>query len=213
MKNSIQQIYENHHTKNRPQNFSILEDDRGELLKQNVGIGKKVLDIGCRDGVLTKHFVKGNEVLGADIDNVALDKARNNLGIETIHVDLNGDWSELSDKRFDVIVAGEILEHLYYPESVVKKVFDHLNKRGVFLGSIPNAFSLKNRFRYLFGSKKYTPLSDPTHINQFSYFEIKDLLYKYFPEVEVIGLGRYSRLARKFPSFFGFDLFFVCKKS
>lgn len=212
MNNSLQNIYESHHSKNRPQNFSILEEERSDLLKKYIGTGKKILDIGCRDGNLTKHFVSRNTVTGVDIDTNALLKAKEQLNIETLIVDLNGEWQELNDRKFDFVVAGEILEHLYYPENVIKKVLKHLDKGGVFIGSIPNAFSLKHRLRYLFGTKKYTPLSDPTHINHFEYKEFKNLLDKYFSDVEVIGLGRYKLLSKIFPSFVSFDFFFICKK-
>jgi 2-polyprenyl-3-methyl-5-hydroxy-6-metoxy-1,4-benzoquinol methylase len=126
-------------------------------------------------------------------------------------MDLNGDWNELKDRKFDIIVAGEVLEHLYYPGNVLSKVKSHLHNGGLFIGSVPNAFSLKNRFRYLLGKKKNTPLEDSTHINQFSYKEIKNILSSHFKEVEIVGLGKYKLLANRFPNLFAFDLFFICK--
>lgn len=208
MLKSIQDVYEKHHLKSREEGFSILETERGSLLKNLVGQNKNVLDIGCRDGALTKYFTEGNNVLGVDIDNNALIKIKDNLGINIDLIDLNGDWSKV-DKMFDVVVAGEILEHLYYPEEVIKKVKSKLDPDGLFLGSVPNAFSLKNRLRYLMGQKKYTPLSDPTHINHFSYTELKIILEKHFKNVKIIGLGRYVRLSKWFPGVFAFDLFFI----
>ena len=208
---SLQQIYESHHSSKRSQGFSIMEKERGNLLKQNVGNGKSVLDIGCRDGALTKWFAEGNSVLGVDIDSKSLERAEQNLNIKTQLVDLNGDWEELSDLKFDAIVAGEILEHLYYPEHVIEKVKNHLNPGGVFLGSVPNAFNLKHRLRYLSGSKKGTPLEDPTHITQFSAQELRILLGRYFSNVKIIGLGRYQKLAALKPGWFAFDLFFIAE--
>jgi 2-polyprenyl-3-methyl-5-hydroxy-6-metoxy-1,4-benzoquinol methylase len=208
---SIQQIYESHHASKRSQGFSIMEKERGELLKKYVGTGKKVLDIGCRDGALTKWFTEGNDVLGVDVDTVSMKRAEEHLGIKTQFVDLNGDWSELAGQQFDVITAGEILEHLYYPEKVIAKVKNHLNPQGVFLGSIPNAYNLKNRLRYLTGKKRGTPLDDPTHITQFSAPELEKLLKDNFAEVKIFGLGRYQKLSQLNPNLFAFDLFFVAK--
>ena len=212
MNKNLSHIYTEHHANNREKGFSIMKDERSLLLKELIGSGKKVLDIGCRDGALTKCFVDGNYVLGIDIDDNALAEAKRSLGIETMNIDLNGDWQELGDRKFDVIVAGEVLEHLYYPDLVALKVKNHLEAGGVFVGSVPNAFSYKNRLRYLKGQKKYTPLSDPTHINQFSYRELKWVLEKYFKNVEIVGLGRYSRLSRLFPNAIAFDLFFKVTK-
>lgn len=210
MNSVIKKIYEKHHQDNRRAGFSIMEKERGDLLGQYIGAGKKVLDIGCRDGALTKYFLKGNEVWGADIDEISLGRAKE-LGIKIVLMDLNGDWLELSDQKFDVIVAAEVLEHLYYPEEVIKKALNYLNDNGIFVGSVPNAFSLKNRLRYLRGQKKFTPLADPTHINQFNYQELETLLKKYFQEVEIIGLGRYTKLAKFMPNYFAFIFFFYAK--
>lgn len=212
MNNSLSNLYKDHHSSSRETDFSIMKAERGELIAEIVGTGKKMLDIGCRDGALTKYFTKDNSVLGVDIDENALSRARNNLGIETMLMDLNGDWDELGDRKFNAIVAGEVLEHLYYPEKITKKVEARLLPDGVFVGSVPNAFSLKNRLRILFGMKKHTPLSDPTHINQFHIEELREVLGKCFNKVEILGLGRYTVLAKMFPGMFAFDLFFICRK-
>lgn len=211
MSNSMQQIYEHHHATRRNPGFSVMEKERGRLLEEIVGKGKKVLDIGCRDGALTRHFVEGNEVLGVDIDMNALSKAKT-LGIETAFVDLNGDWGELKGRKFDVMVAGEVVEHLYYPDKLFEKVSAHLENGGLFLGSVPNAFGLKHRLRYLRGSKKYTPLSDPTHINHFHIDELQKMLAERFSQVEIRGLGRFQWLSKVMPGWFAFDLFFIAKK-
>jgi 2-polyprenyl-3-methyl-5-hydroxy-6-metoxy-1,4-benzoquinol methylase len=210
MSDSLKNIYIEHHEAHRERGFSILKDTRGLLIKNIIGAGKKVLDIGCRDGALTKFFSSSNTVLGIDIDESALAEAKRSLGIETKSIDLNGNWSELEGRKFDAVVAGEVLEHLYFPDKVAEKVARHLVPGGVFVGSVPNAFSLKNRLRYLFGRKRYTPLSDPTHITQFHVDELEGMLKKYFSRVTILGLGRYPTLAKICPGWFGFDLFFIC---
>jgi 2-polyprenyl-3-methyl-5-hydroxy-6-metoxy-1,4-benzoquinol methylase len=210
MNDSLNKIYSRHHQDHRESGFSILKETRGSLIKNIVGTEKKVLDIGCRDGALTKYFSHGNTVLGIDIDERALAEAHKNLGIETKVVDLNGDWSELANRKFDVVVAGEVLEHLYFPENVIEKVSKHLVSGGKFVGSVPNGFSLKNRIRLFFGQKRFTSLGDPTHINHFKADELEALLQKHFSKVEIIGLGRYNKLAKLSAGWFGFDLFFVC---
>lgn len=201
-------LYEKHHAESRGEGFSILKDERGACFSGLIGKGKRVLDIGCRDGALTKAFLEGNTVLGIDIDENALMRAAE-LGIATRTMDLMGDWQELQGQSFDVIVAGELLEHLFYPETIVAKVREHLTPGGQFIGSVPNAFSLKNRLRYASGSRRNTPLADPTHINQFSAKELKSMLQEYFSQVEIRGLGRYQKLASLSPNWFAFDLVFV----
>ncbi len=206
---TLQAMYQNHHASHREEGFSILEQERGDLFSKYIGTGKRVLDIGCRDGVLTRHFSSGNKCTGIDIDQQALQRDENAVQMQTIHTDLQGDWKELAGKSFDAVVAGKVLEHLYFPERVVERIVRHLTPSGLCVGSVPNAFSIKNRIRYLLGRKKYTPLADPTHINQFSVSEIRVLFETYFSHVTIIGLGRYRILARVFPSWFAFDIVFV----
>lgn len=209
---STQSLYEEHHTKRRSPGFSILKEERGTLFAHLLGSDKRILDLGCRDGALTRYFVKGNSVLGVDVDTQALARAHEEFGIETRELDAHGDWHELAGEQFDAIVAGEVLEHLFYPDRIVAHVAQHLKAEGMFVGSVPNAFSLKNRLRYMAGKKKNTPLEDPTHINQFNAAELYAVLKKHFSNVEITGLGRYERLARAWPNMLAFDLVFIAKK-
>lgn len=210
-KDSLFNIYRFHHKSGNKKGFSLLEKQRGKIISELVGSGKDILDIGCRDGTLTKHFFEDNRIIGVDIDYELLYEAQQKLGIEVIKMDLNESWSELGERKFDVVVAGEVLEHLYYPEEVVKKIKLRLRTGGKLIGSVPNAFHLKNRARYLWGSKKHTPLADPTHINHFSASELSLLLGRHFTHVEILGLGRHTLLANWKPSWFAYDLMFVCE--
>lgn len=206
----LETIYTAHHKTKRGDGFVLLGDARGAFLRANVGKGKTVLDIGCRDGALTKMYMEGNTVLGLDIDSEALARAAQ-LGIETRHTDLNGDWG-VPAHSFDAVVGAEVVEHLYYPEIVFEKVATALKDDGVLLGTVPNAFSLIHRLRYLRKQKRWTPLSDPTHINHFTVKELQELLQKRFAEVRVEGIGRWKTLARLFPQAFAFDLCFYAAR-
>jgi 2-polyprenyl-3-methyl-5-hydroxy-6-metoxy-1,4-benzoquinol methylase len=209
MQESTQTMYEVHNLKKRGIGFSLLKEERGNLLKEKLGTGKKILDLGCRDGALTSTFVEGNTVTGADIDTVALTNAKK-LGIETLHVDLNGDWHELNGQTYDAVVLAETLEHLFYPEQVIERVKAVLKKDAMFIGSVPNAFNLKNRVRLFLGQKHLTPLQDPTHINHFKHEELESLLKKHFRNVEMIPVGSHASLDHLWKGMFSFMLFFVC---
>jgi 2-polyprenyl-3-methyl-5-hydroxy-6-metoxy-1,4-benzoquinol methylase len=209
---SLSKLYEYHHEKTRKTEFSILENERGALFSQLIGTGKTVLDIGCRDGTLTKHFAKENDVLGIDIDQKMLAECKKDLGIRTKLMDLNDDWD--IEETFDVVVAAEVLEHLYYPDIVCKKIASVLKPGGIFVGSVPNAYNIKNRFRYLFGIQKNTPLEDRTHINHFSHKLLRETLQSTFSKVDVTGLasGVFSSIARAFPNLGSFVLVWKCVK-
>lgn len=213
MKNqTLDKIYQKHHTERRRGGFAVLEKERGGLFAKLIGKNKKILDLGCRDGVITKYFSSGNDVLGVDVDSEIIKKAHSDLGIDVISLDIQQDWP-FEEGVFDVIVAGEVLEHVFLPEEVIKKIVMVLKPDGVFIGSVPNAFSLKNRLRYLLGKKKGTPLGDPMHINQFSLVELRSVLEKHFSKVEIYPLGNSNfGLSRIFTSLFAYSMAFVANQ-
>ncbi len=216
MKENLANIYEYHHTHRRPKNFSLFEKERWEIIAGLVDgkEGLEVLDIGCRDGNLTKYFdPQKNHVLGIDIDRLAMAEAEK-LGIKTNFEDLNGERDFLHDKKFDIVGAFEIVEHLYYPDVVVEKVSKSLKPHGIFVWSVPNGFSLPNRVRLFMGKKRGTSLMDPTHINHFTYDELYHTLAKHFRKVTIYGLvaPKWMPLAKWFPSLFSFMFGRKCEK-
>lgn len=211
MADSLEMVYRSHHATKRGEDFVLLGDTRGAFLKKTIGNNKRILDIGCRDGALTRSYVHGNEVLGVDIDSEALTRAQSELGIKTQRFDLNGPWN-VRAHSYDVVVACEVLEHLYYPEQVLTRIATALTPNGVLVGSIPSAFSLRHRLRYLQATKAHTPLADPTHINHFSVKEFTSLLAERFERVEVVGYGKLGWLAEAFPQTFAYGLLFAASR-
>lgn len=211
---SLESVYQEHHTKRRGEFFIVNGEARGMFLKRNVGKGKKVLDIGCRDGALTGHYAEGNEVTGIDIDSAALARAKEKYGITTIHADLNGEWPVTPG--FTTVVACEIIEHLYYPEVVLKKIHTVLMPGGTLLGTIPHAFSLQCRLRYLFATKQGTPLQDPTHINHFTVRELRRVIESAGftnVQIETITASKWKLVSWLFPYTFAHSLMFSATKS
>lgn len=207
MTNSTESVYRTHHAGRRREGFSILEEERGNLFRRLIGTGKKVLDLGCRDGTLTRHFTEGNDVIGADVDTHALAEA-SKLGIRTVQFDFNASGWPLEPASYDVVVAAEVVEHLFFPELALERIKQLLKPGGMLVGSVPNAFSLKCRLRYLFANKRGTPLADPMHINQFGWHEFDHLLQAQFNEVSLYPLGRWERLMRISPGLFAFGIGF-----
>src|SRR5262249_33157025 len=156
-----------------------------------VGTGKRVLDLGCRYGALTRAYLEGNEVVGVDVDREALAEAQK-LGIETLAVDVEQPLP-FPSASFDVVVAGELIEHLRFPEEAVAEVQRVLRPGGLLLGSTPNAYRLKNRLIFLRGR---TPdfVDDPTHLRFYDVGSLRSLLAP-FDEVEIRWVaGRFTRL-------------------
>jgi SAM-dependent methyltransferase len=186
---SLGDRYEEHHRERRDEGDFVFVPQRIPLFVEAIGRGRRVLDLGCRSGALTRHFLEGNEVVGLDVDRAALAKAEA-LGIEPVEADVE-EPLPFPDGSFDAVVAGELLEHLRFPDALVAEVRRVLRPGGVFVGSVPNAFRLQSRLRFLRGRP---PEDDPTHLHMYSAAAIRDLL-RGFENVTLSYVGgRYRAL-------------------
>jgi 2-polyprenyl-3-methyl-5-hydroxy-6-metoxy-1,4-benzoquinol methylase len=171
---ALSERYRRHH-RGRPGSFVYGGDERAALFRHYVGgPGRRVLDVGCRYGALTRAYLEGNRVVGIDVDRWALDEAAR-LGIETHWVDAEQPLP-FEDETFDVVVAGELLEHVRDPGALVGEALRVLRPGGLVVGSVPNAFRLKNRLRFLAGVK---PEDDPTHLHLFAPADLCALLDRF----------------------------------
>jgi SAM-dependent methyltransferase len=185
----ISEQYEKHHRERRDEGDFVFVPERIPLFQAAVGRGRRVLDLGCRSGAFTRHFLDGNDVVGVDVDRAALAKAAQ-LGIDPVVGNVE-DPLPFDDESFDAVVAGELLEHLRFPQTIVTEARRVLRPGGVLVGSVPNAFRLQSRLRFLRGIQ---PEEDPTHLHMFSASEMRRLLSD-FVDVELAFVGgRYRRL-------------------
>jgi SAM-dependent methyltransferase len=186
---SLSEQYERHHRERRDEGDFVFVPERIPLFQAAIGRGRRVLDLGCRSGAVTRHFLEGNEVVGLDVDRVALEKAAE-LGIETVVANVE-EPLPFEDGSFDAVVAGELLEHLRFPEAVVDEMRRVLRQGGVLVGSVPNAFRVQSRLRFLRGRP---PEDDPTHLHLYSPDGMRALLAGFDDvRLEYVG-GRYRRL-------------------
>ncbi len=201
----LSDFYSQHHFSGNRRNQSISEERRSQKFKEWMGENKKVLDLGCRDGTLTRHFIDQNEVTGMDIDKVALEDCKKNLNLETKWADFSLQIP-LPTSSFDVIVAGETLEHLPYPAITLSEISRILIPNGLFVGSVPNSYHLKNRLRVLKGRLiDY----DQTHLRAYNVTLLRQHLEKEFVIEELTSCrGRSAFLSI---SWFGRDLVWKCR--
>ena len=135
---SLGERYEEHHRERRDEGDFVFVPERIPLFQAAIGRGKRVLDLGCRSGALTQHFLEGNSVVGLDVDAAALEKAAA-LGIEPVQANVE-EPLPFEDASFDAVVAGELFEHLQFPDALVAEIRRVLRPGGVVVGSVPNAF-------------------------------------------------------------------------
>ena len=206
-KNLVQSFYETHHKEGQRLNQSFLESIRGQLFSNWIGKNKKVLDLGGRDGTLTKHFIEKNLVTLADIDENALEYAKKTYKVETMKVDLNQSLP-FEDNSFDVVVMAEVLEHLPYPNITLSEIKRILKTNGGFIGNLPLAYHLKDRWQIIRG-RKLLISGDPTHLQFLSYEDVQELISKYF-NIEEIEILKGGKLSNKFPKIFARNIAFRC---
>jgi len=197
----LEEGYRRHHRESRSEDFVFCGPERSALFGEWVGgPGRRVLDLGCRYGALTRAYLEGNAVVGVDVDREALAEAAA-LGIETVWADLD-EPLPFPGESFDCVVIGEVLEHLRFPEQAMAEARRVLRPGGLVVGSVPNAYRLKNRLRFLLG---HPPESDPTHLRMFSPSRLLALLEGFErPQLRYIA----GRLVPLWPRLFANDIVF-----
>jgi len=202
----LSEQYGDHHRSKRTREFVYAGEERVDLFRDYVGgPGRRVLDLGCRYGALTRAYARGNQVTGVDVDREALAEAAK-LGIDTQWADVDVPLP-FEDASFDVVVAGELLEHVRDPARLVAEAKRVLRPGGQLVASVPNAFRLKNRLRFLAGR---WPENDPTHLHLFSPGDLCALLAGFEePRLHFVS----SRLLRVHPRLFGNIVVFAGRKS
>lgn len=144
-----------------------------------VGSNQRVLEIGCSTGHVTTHLVAaGNRVVGVEIDEAAAAEARKVT--DTVHV-VDLDFTRLStveSASFDVILLGDVLEHVRNPAVVLADIVTLLAPEGRLVVSVPNAAHVDVRLMLLEGRIEYQDdgLLDRTHLRWFTKAAFRELL-------------------------------------
>ncbi|MFX0132125.1 MAG: class I SAM-dependent methyltransferase [Candidatus Hodarchaeota archaeon] len=124
--------------------------ERIKMILQFIKESDKVLDVGCvhhteeslTSEVWLHKFVKmkAASVIGIDIleDKIKILKK---LGYDVMVA--NAETMNIG-KKFNVIVAGEIIEHLSNPGKFLENAHNHLMNEGILLITTPNAYAWHN---------------------------------------------------------------------
>ena len=83
---------------------------RGRLVPAPRRAGARLLDLGCGGGLLAPHLPAGYHHVGVDLSQAGLEIAARHGVDETVQADVAD--LPFDDASFDVVVAGEILEHV-----------------------------------------------------------------------------------------------------
>jgi SAM-dependent methyltransferase len=141
------------------------------------GDGLRLLDVGAAQGFLAETLTsRGFEVTAIE-GNPFLAQAAAGKCHKVVTADLNHPLPVL-DGPFDVIVYGDVLEHLQQPLSVLKVINRYLTPNGRVLISVPNIAHLWSRMQLLSGKFEYTDrgILDRTHLHFFTLSSFRQFL-------------------------------------
>lgn len=158
--------------------------DRFEIIEKHI-TGKNILDCGAGGGKIKPDeewwhelFLHGRikkvarDCTGIDIDSDAVN-ILNSMGY---NIELGNVETMQLGRTFDVVVAGEIIEHVSNVGLFLDRVKDHLKQEGKFIFTTPNTNAIGNLIRSLFGK---TTIIDPEHVAWYDLAVIDQLLHRH----------------------------------
>jgi 2-polyprenyl-3-methyl-5-hydroxy-6-metoxy-1,4-benzoquinol methylase len=156
--------------------------------RRECGSGNEVLDVGCGEGFFARSIQENdNRVVGID----ALAQPRCADAFEQyISADLDHGLSEalpaLGDRKFDIVLLQDVLEHVRCPEQLLEQCHSWLKPRGRLVVTVPNVANITVRLALLFGRFEYAPrgILDNTHLRFYTRKSVRRLLTDHGYEIE-----------------------------
>jgi 2-polyprenyl-3-methyl-5-hydroxy-6-metoxy-1,4-benzoquinol methylase len=149
------------------------------LIVELVGHSRCVLDVGASTGFLARVLTeRGCTVTGIEIDPESARLAEESCervivgNVEELDLD-----AEIGEETFDVLVFGDVLEHLKDPLLSLERFKPFLNPGGHVVASIPNIAHGSVRLALLQGNFRYRPLGlfDNTHLRFFTRESVEEM--------------------------------------
>ena len=219
-KKQVAEFYEDFQSRGKYDYF-YGDEKRKNLYIQLIGKSNKILEVGCRSGNLTQFYHEGNDVVGIDVDRNALIEFEKRLSLKSHWVDVDSEDLPFDSGSFDIVVFSEVMEHLRFPQKALAEISRVLRKDGRLIGSVPNAFRLRNRWKFLLGQPFE---SDPSHLRSYSDKTLKEELNKVFEKIQTLpisghllgggssGVPVFEWLPYPIRNLFALDLLFEAKK-
>ena len=152
------------------------------LLVDMVGANKRVLDIGCGTGDLGELLTAmGNTTTGFEIDEQKAQEARGHLArVEVGDLESTDLGAVFEPAAFDVIIFGDVLEHVRTPLALLRQAHGLLAPGGSVLISTPNIAHGDVRLALLEGNFRYHRLGilEETNTRFFTRESLMELVHQ-----------------------------------
>lgn len=158
-----------------------LVQEQNRALVSLIGRPRTVLDVGCglgQNGAFARR--RGACVIGVERSPTVAAEARRRLD-EVVEADITAP-AELSDRlgsrRFDLILLGDVLEHVPEPDAVLAGLVPLLTDGGRVIVSVPNVAAWTVRLQLLRGRFAYEPsgILDDSHLRFFTLETARELV-------------------------------------
>lgn len=147
--------------------------EKTDKIVELVGEGKKVLDAGCGDGLITDKIGKNNYVVGIDNSKEAIKLAKQKCSnVDKLKEDNALDLS-FKDNTFDVVVLADVIEHIKQEQELLKEMHRVTKKNGEIIITTP----LK---------RKDSLLWDPNnHVKEYSTDDLEKSVSNYYNIIDI----------------------------
>jgi 2-polyprenyl-3-methyl-5-hydroxy-6-metoxy-1,4-benzoquinol methylase len=135
-----------------------------------VPAGSRVLDAGCSTGYLAEQLAQRQcEIVGLELDPAAAEVAEQ-ICERVLVGDVERMELPFEPNEFDVVLGGDIIEHLRDPQAALARLRPFLRPGGRLVLSTPNIANWAIRLSLLAGRFDYTDrgLLDRTHTHLFT---------------------------------------------
>lgn len=208
-----------------------------KLVRKHGSPGKKILDVGCTDGFLSRFFKDmGLYAIGVDASASAIETAKS-VCDEAYVAEMGSQPLPIPDGTLDLVWAGEVIEHVFDTEFFVEDLRRVLAPGGKLILSTPNLAAWLNRISLLLGQQPFftevgvrasnsgsflRKVSQPAgHIRNFTPSSLRHLLtgcgftVESFHGASILegkGVRSLDRLIGRAVPELASDLVFVCRK-
>ena len=112
--------------------------------------GKKLLDVGCGNGILMEMVKdRAEDVYGCDISETAT-RAALSREMMSVCADLNSGYLPYRNDSFEIITCIEVIEHILDPLKLLKELYRILCTNGYLVLTTPNIRYFKHLSTLLF---------------------------------------------------------------